>query len=115
MKIINPETFNETFQYFDKEIIVEIIDIFINEYPERIEKISTAIATDNFLDLKFHAHSMKGVVANFSVPDLQTVARDLEMAGANADKSNVEALFEELKSKSQLLLEDLVEIRPQYL
>ncbi len=115
MKIINPESFNETFQYFDKEIIVEIIDIFINEYPDRIEHITKSIENKNFMDLKFHAHSMKGVVANFSVPDLQSVARDLEMAGANADSSNIDSLFEQLKEKSQLLLEDLKEMRPKYL
>ncbi|MDP2724422.1 MAG: Hpt domain-containing protein [Bacteroidales bacterium] len=115
MKIINTELFNETFQYFDKEIVVEIIDIFINEYSERISKINEAIQTKNFADLKFTAHSMKGVVANFAVPELQAMARDLEIAGAEQNLNNIDEKFANFSTQSQWLVDDLTEIRSQFL
>lgn len=115
MKIISPELFNDTFQYFDKEIVVEIIDIFINEYPERMSTIQAAIQTRNFADLKFSAHSVKGVVANFAVPDLQAMARDLEIAGSEQNLTNVDELFENFKEKCQWLVDDLKEIRASFL
>jgi len=115
MKIINPILFNDTFQYFDKEIVVEIIDIFINEYAERMSKIREAIQSKNYADLKFNAHSMKGVVANFAVPDLQALARDLEIAGSEQNLTNVEEKFQKFSEQSQWLVDDLKEIRSQFL
>lgn len=115
MKIINQESFTETFQYFDNEIIVEIIDIFINEYPERMVNLKKAIQDKNFLDLKFHAHSLKGVIANFTVPSLQEEARLLEVAGIEQNLDNIDSMFNQFSENSQYLVDDLKEIRGQFL
>jgi len=115
MKIVNIDTFNETFQYFDKEIVIEIIDIFINEYPERMSNIKQAIDTNDFPGLKFHAHSIKGVVANFMVPHVQELAKKLEMAGAEQNLNGVKELFSEFNEQCQLLVDDLKEIKTGHL
>jgi HPt (histidine-containing phosphotransfer) domain-containing protein len=115
MKLVNPDSFNETFQYFDKEIVVEIIDIFINEYPERMANIERAIHDQNHSDLKFHAHSIKGVIANFMVADVQELAKKLEIAGSEQNLSGVDKLFGEFKEQCKYLVDDLKEIKSQYL
>ena len=66
--MIDRQKLNQNFQYFDNETIIEIIDIFFSEYPERVEKIQKNIAEKDFTQLKFNAHSIKGVVANFQDP-----------------------------------------------
>ena len=41
--MIDRQKLNQNFQYFDKETIIEIIDIFFTEYPERVVKIEKNI------------------------------------------------------------------------
>lgn len=114
MKVIDKTAFLETFQYFDKHIVVEIIDIFINEYPERMEKIEKAIREKDFTALKFDAHSLKGVIANFVAEEPHQLARELEMKGVEQDGSNLDELYNALKIASRALLEDLEKLRPEF-
>jgi HPt (histidine-containing phosphotransfer) domain-containing protein len=114
MKMIDKEKFLENFQYFDNEVILEIINIFIDEYPERMEILRKNIDEKDFDQLKFNAHSLKGVVANFVAPEVQELARQLEMKGAGQDLSDVEKLFAELQEKTGILVEELEEIKKEY-
>ena len=114
MNYINKEQFIENFQYFDKEIILEIIDIFINEYPERMKSINDSISSKSFDDIKFHSHSIKGVVANFCAPEVEQQARELEFKGTNKDFTDVEEMFEEFRKSTSALLEELKELRINY-
>lgn len=63
--MINKEKFAETYVHFDRETVVEIIDIFLEEYDERIEKITKQLKTKDFEELKKSSHAFKGVIANF--------------------------------------------------
>jgi HPt (histidine-containing phosphotransfer) domain-containing protein len=111
MKVIDKNSFLDTFQYFDKPIVLEIIDIFINEYPNRISNIKNAIDTKNFDSLKFDAHSMKGVISNFMAAEPQKFARELENKAVEKDDSNLDDIFNSLHKSSEALLEDLKELR----
>lgn len=107
MEVINKEQFIDSFQYFDKEIVLEIIDIFIDEYPERIENLEISINNKDFPQLKFHAHSIKGVIANFAAPEAQELARQLENKGSSEDIEGTTELFEELKRMTENMLVEL--------
>ncbi len=112
--MIDKEKFLENFQYFDNEVILEIINIFINEYPERMETLRKNIDDKDFDQLKFNAHSLKGVVANFVAPEVQELARQLEMKGAEQDFSDVEEIYTELREKADILVDELEEIKKEY-
>ncbi len=112
--MIDKKQFSENFQYFDNEVVTEIINIFIDEYPERMETLRKNIDEKDFEQLKFNAHSLKGVVANFVAPEVQELARQLEMKGANKDLTDVESLFNELKEKSALVVEELKELKKDF-
>ncbi|MBU1369517.1 MAG: Hpt domain-containing protein [Bacteroidetes bacterium] len=114
MKVIDKSAFLDTFQYFDKPIVIEIIDIFINEQPERMEKIEKAIKNKDFTALKFDAHSLKGVIANFVAEEPHQIAKQLEMKGAEQDDSDLEELFASLQTATEALLDDLKELRPDF-
>ncbi len=105
--MIDKKQFLENFQYFDNEVVLEIINIFIDEYPERMESLQKNIDEKDFDQLKFNAHSLKGVVANFVAPEVQELAKQLEIKGTNQDLTNVEALFKELKEKTRSVIEEL--------
>ena len=115
MGLINRTQFTDNFQYFDKEIVAEIIDIFLNEYNDRINAIAENIKANDFDGLKFSAHSVKGVIANFIAPDVEQQARSLEMMGAEKNLDGVNEVFEEFKISSAAMVEELKELKEQYI
>ena len=113
--MIDKNVFMDTFQYFDKPIVVEIIDIFINEYPERMNTLRKDIENLDFNSLKFDAHSLKGVVSNFVAPEPQNLAKILELKGSEKDSTELLETFSSLEKATADLVEDLKTIREEFL
>lgn len=114
MSVIDRQLFEDSFKYFDKEIVAEIIDIFLNEYDDRLKAISDSIKAGDFKNLQFNAHSLKGVVANFAAPEVQERAKILEYKGSSEDGENLTGVFEELKHLTLQLAEELKERKNDY-
>lgn len=115
MKVIDKAVFIDSFHYFDRPIVVEIIDIFLNDYFERLSTIKNAIETKDFAALKFNAHSLKGVIANFVADVPRQLAYQLEIKGTNQDGTDLDSLFSELQLAIADLIEDLKELKEEYL
>jgi HPt (histidine-containing phosphotransfer) domain-containing protein len=111
--MIDRQKLNQNFQYFDKETIIEIIDIFFSEYPERVEKIQNNINAKDFIQLKFNAHSLKGVVANFFDPVTIDLTRKLDERAKSQDSQGLQKLFEDLKSACEKLMEELTVLKAE--
>lgn len=114
MNVINKKAFMESFQYFDKSVVLEIIDIFLQECDTRLATIRKDIETNNLKALKFDAHSFKGVVSNFMADEVQRIARELEHRGIEENSQDLDVLLQKLETSSALLLEDLREIRKDF-
>ncbi len=112
--LVDKEKFQENFKHFDKKLIVEIIDMFINEYPERMEQIKQNIAASDMENLRFNAHSLKGIIANFMAEIPKEHAKLLEEKGKKGDLSNLNDDFKALEKSTSTLIEDLKEIRLIY-
>ncbi len=111
--MINRKEFNQNFQYFDKEIVIEIIDIFINEFEERFRNLKDDVSVQNFDKLKFNAHSLKGVIANFMDPDTVELAKRLDEMAKNRVANGLETTLADLEAKSRLLLAELIQIKTE--
>jgi HPt (histidine-containing phosphotransfer) domain-containing protein len=119
--MVNKQEFLETYNYFDKDTLVEIIDIFLSEYEGRIQKIYTDVREHNFKDLRFDAHGIKGVIANFCAPVPWQVARDLEFSatsfiennGADFSESKVMEAVDTLRDYVAKMAVDLEEVKAQ--
>lgn len=119
---MNKQEFLDTYGYFEKEVLVEIIDIFLNEYQARIDKLYSAIETRSFNELRFDAHSLKGVVATFCDPVAKEKAYDLERSGASFMENNGEGFdsevytgkMDELKECVLNLAKELTEIKESF-
>lgn len=112
--MIDREKLQQNFQYFDKETIIEIIDIFFSEYPERVEKITKNIQDGDFTQLKFNAHSLKGVVANFQDPVTIDLSRKLDDMAKNQVAAGLPELFEDLKKACDKLMDELNALKAEY-
>ena len=111
---IDKEKFKENFGYFDKEVVLEIINMYVDEYPERMEKIKKNIDEKDFDNLKFNAHSLKGVISNFVAEDARTAAKRLEDKGSAHDPDDLDELYKDLEQKAGEVYNDLLEIRKEY-
>jgi hypothetical protein len=111
--MINRQKMNENFQYFDKEIVVEIIDIFISEFENRFENLQKNVTEKDFIQLKFNAHSLKGVIANFMDPVTIDLSRRLDEMAKTKEETGLEELYDNLHEASRKLLEELIGIKKE--
>lgn len=112
--IINKSTLDQNFKVYDKEVVAEIIDIFFDEYPERIANLEKAINEEDFDSLKTVAHGIKGIIANFHAEEPRELAKQLEHKGADKDISDTPAILEKLKDKTEQMMEELKQIKKEY-
>lgn len=115
MRVIDKVSFLDTFQYFDRSIVVEIIDIFLKEYPERLEALKKDIEKNDFEALRFDAHSLKGVVSNFVAEQTVSLARQMEFKAGEKDATGLPILHQQLEQSVVDLVDDLKEIRLAFL
>ena len=111
--MIDRQKFNDNFQYFDKEIIIEIIDIFFSEYEERYKNLQQNIQDKDFTKLKFNAHSLKGVIANFLDPVSIEHSRKLDEMARNMQEAGIDQLFADLKKSSADLVKELEQLKKE--
>jgi len=111
--MIDRTKFNENFQYFEKEIVIEIIDIFVSEFEERFTNLDKNIMERDFDKLKFNAHSLKGVVANFMDPVTIDLTRKLDEAAKYKQEAGLNELYTNMKSACESLLAELQAIRKE--
>ena len=109
--IIDRQKFDDTFRYFDKEVVLDIITIFEKELPERLEKLQKNIREKDFAALIFNVHSLKSVVGTFMAAEPLQLAKKFEELAMQHDDKGLPEAFDNLKASSELLLRDLTEIR----
>ena len=109
MAQIDWKQFNENFQYYDKEIIKEVIDIFVEEYDERMSTLQKNIDEKDLVNLAFHAHSIKGVIANYKAPYVVELFQSLEDMAKKNQELQIPETYAKLKIITKELLDELVE------
>lgn len=65
----------------DEELLKEIAAVFLEDYPNSLREIRTAIDSGDSSLLERSAHSLKGSVANFGARDAVASAWRLEQMG----------------------------------
>ena len=127
--MINRETFKAHYSDFDKDIVLDILDMFITDYNQKISRLSKGINQNDPELLKKDAHSFMGILGNIEANCLafEQIARIEELAeGLTDDEENNKELkkakYDELrkqfvlfKHSSSQLLNDAKELRKHYL
>ncbi len=118
--MIDKQCFYE-FLDFDKEIILEIIDLAATEIPECIEAIAKNMEDTDFDRLSRNACKIKGILGIFFDPVSTGLARQLwdyvgwrkpEMDNRTMD-DKIPQMFSELKTSTELLLDELILIKQE--
>jgi two-component system sensor histidine kinase/response regulator len=84
----------------DKDLLAELVEIFVEDYPLRLSEINEALAREDAKTVEHTAHSLKGALGNLGAEAGQRLALRLETLGRDGNleeaKSAVDDLAKEL-------------------
>ncbi len=111
--MIDRKKFKEMFDYYDKDVVVEVIDDFIREYRQKLEEVRKHVECGDFEKARFFAHGYKGSIGTFMDPDAQKLAFSVEEA-ANAADPAIRGMLDQLSTVSDDLARQLEEVKKDY-
>ena len=79
MPLIDPATFNELKQMSGGDFINELIDAFLDDAPNMIQNMHTALDTKDVESFRRNAHSLKSNANTFGAMELGVLAKELEV------------------------------------
>ncbi|QLA20347.1 Hpt domain-containing protein [Desulfolutivibrio sulfoxidireducens] len=91
----------------DRELLREVVFVFIAETPERSRKIARAFAAHDLEQLVRLAHSLKGVCGTMHAEPLREICYRVEMAARAGDAKVVDDLVPRLLATLEALTEYL--------
>jgi len=112
--VINKVALNKSFEICDKETIREIIDLFFEDYPERVNQLTTALNKHDSELLHSSAQGLKSVLAYFHADEPRKLAKELEEKGAANDFEGTTQIKDNLLIKIEEMLEELKDIKKEY-
>lgn len=91
----------------DEELLREVVQIYLAEYPGLLDAIRQAVATRSAEGLHRSAHTLKGSLATMGAEAAAALAFALEAKGRNSELSGVLEKFQELEAELMRLQTDL--------
>ena len=78
----------------DKELLIELVEIFLNDTPQRFQDTARLIEKADFVELADVAHSIKGAASNIGAIKIWQSFKALEEAAKQKDLPQVHHLFQ---------------------
>jgi HPt (histidine-containing phosphotransfer) domain-containing protein len=94
----------------DQELLKELIEIFLNDYEKRMDKIREATMRGESENLRSAAHGLKGSVGTMAAPRALEAALRLERAAKSNNFPEAEEAFKDLEAEVSLLVQTLSNI-----
>ncbi len=110
MPLIDKTTFEELKQISGEEFINELIDAFLDDAPNMIQNMQSALETRDVESFRRNAHSMKSNANTFGAMDLGVLAKELEFM-AKENNLDIGNRLEILKEAYEKVAEELKEMR----
>jgi two-component system, sensor histidine kinase and response regulator len=88
----------------DRDLLQEIVTLFLEETPGLLSEIRAAIARRNGAELAVAAHTLKGSVANFDAKRASDEVLKLEAIGKSGDLAAAQQTYDELEREIDRLV-----------
>jgi signal transduction histidine kinase/DNA-binding response OmpR family regulator len=95
----------------DESLIPEILGLFLEEMPNLLNQVKSALADGDGAKLERLAHSIKGSSATVAAPSLRDAAFELETAAKKRDLDRAPLLVERLERDFERFSETVAQIR----
>ena len=80
----------------DRELAVQLAGIFLDEYPNMLQRLRDAVSTGSANEVRSAAHALKGSISNFIDGGPTATALELETLGRNGQVEGAQALLDRL-------------------
>jgi len=89
--------FDKAYSQMDnnRELFDEIVHMFLEDYPQHITRIHEELATGNHEQVRYHCHTLKGMVSVFAAQRCVQAAERAERRSAEPDCAEVVAVLEQ--------------------
>jgi HPt (histidine-containing phosphotransfer) domain-containing protein len=88
----------------DTDLISEIVQIFLDRYPEAIARVREAIIAGLPKNLESAAHHLRGYLVSLHANRASAAAQELETKGRAGDITDTRALLETLEREMDILI-----------
>lgn len=89
----------------DDPAFAPLLDMFVDELPDRISALETAWQAAALDDVRTLAHQLKGAGGGYGYPDVTDAARELETAIKSGDQADhIRQLIDELEAVCQAVV-----------
>ena len=92
----------------DVELLKEVVELFLDDYPSTFEKIKGAVARRDATALEHAAHSLKGSVSTFGANRAFEAAFTLEKQGRSGDLTDAQDGLLQLEQALEALRPELL-------
>ncbi len=91
----------------NEDICKQVVKLFMDNLPEYIRKLRTALQKNDARQIQFQAHTVKGMAANVAAHRMHSIASELEDAGEEAAWEKISLLITEMESEFKNVLSAL--------
>lgn len=112
-KVIDLEEVLERVQE-DKELLLELFDIFSNDYTVKMQTLKAAITEKNFEVIKDVIHSIKGAAGNISAKAVHATCMNIEHLSAGKDLAGIQSAVPVLEGNFKALQVRMAEIKKEF-
>jgi PAS domain S-box-containing protein len=98
----------------DLSFFIELIDIYLIETPRMIHNIFESIAREDFKELTFNAHKLKGSSLTLGMEEINDLAKILETKGRKSELEGAFEKAEELKKVYIIAERELEMLKEKY-
>jgi len=98
----------------DKELLLELLDIFQEDFIAKRQMLREAVAQKDFIKIKEVAHSMKGASGNISAKRMYETCLKLEQIAKDKNPANMEGLLKDIEGQFEEIKINAVKLRQQF-
>ncbi len=98
----------------DKELLLELFEIFTNDYLQKMKILKSAIEKKNFEEIKDIVHSIKGASGNISAKAVHATCVSIEELCAKKDIAGVQVALPLLDGHFKELQQCIAEIQVEF-
>ena len=98
----------------DRELMRDLLTIFKDEFPQRLQALSEAVASLNASNVVLEAHALKGMLSNLAAVEASASAAEIERLGRNNETSkflesfsHFEAIAKELSRQVEVCMAEV--------
>lgn len=110
MPVIDQATFEELKQMSGEDFINELIDAFLEDAPDMLANMKSALEAKDVESFRRNAHSLKSNANTFGAPELGELAKELEFM-AKENNLDIGNRLEVLKEAYEKVAEELEGMR----